>query len=63
VCRGYHSREVDTYGAPSTNTDSDANRDLFEEQVEVILKTFNNQSFSHHGKTYDLPPKGLPYRG
>ena len=63
VGRGYHSREVDTYGAPSTITDSDANRDLFEEQVEIIMKAFNNRSFSHHGKVYDLPPKGMPYRG
>jgi alkanesulfonate monooxygenase SsuD/methylene tetrahydromethanopterin reductase-like flavin-dependent oxidoreductase (luciferase family) len=63
VGRGYHSREVDTYGAPSTITDSDANRDLFEEQVEIILKAFNNRSFSHHGKVYDLPLRGMPYRG
>ena len=62
VGRGYHSREVDTFGAPSTNTDSDANRELFEEQVEIIFKAFNNESFSHHGKHYDLPPD-VPYRG
>ena len=60
--RGYHSREVDTYGAPSTITDSDANRELFEEQVEIILKSFNSDSFSHQGKYYNLPPK-VPYRG
>ena len=62
VGRGYHSREVDTFGAPSTNTDSDANRDLFEEQVEVILKAFNNRSFSHHGENYVIPPPAQ-YRG
>lgn len=62
VGRGYHSREVDTFGAPSTNTDSDANRALFEEQVEIIFKAFNNRSFSHHGQYYDIPPK-VPYRG
>ena len=60
--RGYHSREVDTFGVPSTNTDSDANRELFEEQVEIIFQAFNQQSFSHHGKHYDLPPR-VPYRG
>jgi len=62
VGRGYHSREVDTFGAPSTITDSDANRELFEEQVEIMMKAFNNASFSHHGKYYDLPPQ-VPYRG
>ena len=62
VGRGYHSREVDTFGAPSTVTNTDANRELFEEQVEVMLKAFNNRSFSHQGKYYTIPPR-VPYRG
>lgn len=60
VGRGYHSREVESFGAPIL--DQDANRDLFEEQVEVIFKAFNSQSFSHQGKHYTIPPK-VPYRG
>ena len=60
--RGYHSREVDTFGVPSTNTDNDANREMFEEQVEIIMKAFNEASFSHQGKHYTLPPE-VPYRG
>ncbi|MCH8801203.1 MAG: LLM class flavin-dependent oxidoreductase [Chloroflexi bacterium] len=62
VGRGYHSREVDTFGVPSTDTDNDANREIFEEQVEIIMKAFNEPSFSHHGKHYTLPPE-VPYRG
>ncbi len=62
VGRGYHSREVDTFGVPSTNTDSDANREIFEEQVEIMMKAFNEVSFSHHGKHYTIPPE-VPYRG
>ena len=62
VGRGYHTREVDSFGSPSTMTDSEANRDLFEEQVEIIFKAFNNPSFSHQGKNYNIPP-GVPYRG
>ena len=62
VGRGYHSREVDSFGAPSTLTDNDANRELFEEQVEIILKSFNNRSFSHQGENYNIPPR-VPYRG
>ena len=62
VGRGYHSREVETFGAPSTAIDNDANRELFEEGVELILKSFNERSFSHHGKHYDIPPD-VPYRG
>jgi alkanesulfonate monooxygenase SsuD/methylene tetrahydromethanopterin reductase-like flavin-dependent oxidoreductase (luciferase family) len=60
VGRGYHTREVDTFGAPLL--DQVANRELFEEQFEVIFKAFNLESFSHHGKYYDLPPK-VAYRG
>jgi alkanesulfonate monooxygenase SsuD/methylene tetrahydromethanopterin reductase-like flavin-dependent oxidoreductase (luciferase family) len=60
VGRGYHSREVETLGAPVI--DNDANRELFEEQMEVIFKAFNEESFSHHGKYYTLPAD-VPYRG
>jgi len=60
VGRGYHSREVETFGAPIL--DQDANRELFEEQVEIILKSFDQESFSHQGKHYTLPP-AVPYRG
>lgn len=60
VGRGYHSREVETFGAPVI--DNDANRELFEEQMEVIFKAFNEESFTHHGKYYNLPAD-VPYRG
>ena len=60
IGRGYHTREVETFGAPMLN--QDANRALFEEQVEVIFKAFNNESFSHKGEHYTLPPE-VPYRG
>ena len=39
-----------------------ANRELFEEQVDIIFKAFNEESFSHKGKHYTLPPE-VPYRG
>lgn len=60
IGRGYQAREVETFGSPLI--DQDANRELFEEQVEIILKAFNQESFSHHGKHYDIPPD-VPYRG
>ena len=60
VGRGYHSREVESFGAPII--DQNANRELFEEQVDIIFKAFNNESFSHKGKYYTLPPE-VPYRG
>ena len=58
--RGYHTREVETFGSPLL--DQAANRELFEEQVDVIFKAFNEDSFSHKGKHYTLPPE-VPYRG
>jgi alkanesulfonate monooxygenase SsuD/methylene tetrahydromethanopterin reductase-like flavin-dependent oxidoreductase (luciferase family) len=60
VGRGYHSREVETFGQPML--DAEANRELFEEQVEIILKAFREESFSHQGKHYTIPPD-VPYRG
>jgi len=60
VGRGYHTREVETFGAPML--DADANRDLFEEQIEIILKAFREPSFSHQGIHYTFPPP-VPYRG
>jgi alkanesulfonate monooxygenase SsuD/methylene tetrahydromethanopterin reductase-like flavin-dependent oxidoreductase (luciferase family) len=60
VGRGYHTREVESFGAPLL--DQAANRELFEEQVDIIFKAFNSESFSHRGKHYTLPPE-VPYRG
>jgi alkanesulfonate monooxygenase SsuD/methylene tetrahydromethanopterin reductase-like flavin-dependent oxidoreductase (luciferase family) len=60
VGRGYHTREVETFGTPML--DQDLNRELFEEQVEIIFKAFNEPAFSHAGKHYTLPPR-VPYRG
>ncbi len=60
VGRGYHTREVESFGSPLL--DQAANRDLVEEQVEIIFKAFNERSFSHQGKNYTIPPR-VPYRG
>src|SRR2546428_10252126 len=60
VGRGYHTREVHTFGAPLL--DQPATRELFEEQVEFILTAFNNAAFSHEGKHYTIPAR-VPYRG
>ena len=60
VGRGYHTREVETFGSPLL--DQAGNRELFEEQVDIIFKAFNQESFSHRGKNYVIPPD-VPYRG
>jgi alkanesulfonate monooxygenase SsuD/methylene tetrahydromethanopterin reductase-like flavin-dependent oxidoreductase (luciferase family) len=53
IGRGYQSREVETLGGPLL--DQDANRELFEEQLEIIRKAWDEESFSHHGKHYRIP--------
>jgi len=60
VGRGYQSREVETLGAPLT--DNDANREYFEEQMEIIFKAFNKESFSHKGKHFTIPAEA-EFRG
>ena len=60
VGRGYHTREVETFGAPLLDTE--ANREFFEEQLELLLKCFNDEAFHHKGKYYECPPP-VPYRG
>ena len=60
VGRGYHTREVETFGAPLL--DAEANRELFEEQLQLLLKCFNEDAFHHKGKYYECPP-AVDYRG
>ncbi len=60
VGRGYQSREVESLGG--ILLDANANRELFEEQMEIIFKAFNEDSFSHKGKYYTIPAP-VPFRG
>jgi alkanesulfonate monooxygenase SsuD/methylene tetrahydromethanopterin reductase-like flavin-dependent oxidoreductase (luciferase family) len=60
VGRGYHSREVESFGAPLL--DADKNREFFEEQLKLLLTCFNEQSFHFKGKYYEAPPP-VDYRG
>ena len=60
VGRGYHTREVETFGSPML--DQNANRERSEEKVEILFKAFSEPAFSHRGKHYTLPPR-VPYRG
>ncbi|TMJ00047.1 MAG: LLM class flavin-dependent oxidoreductase [Alphaproteobacteria bacterium] len=60
VGRGYHTREVESFGAPLL--DANKNRELFEEGLELLLKCFNEPQFHHKGKFYEAPPP-VDYRG
>lgn len=60
VGRGYHTREVESFGSPML--DNAANLALFEEQMDVLMKCFDEEAWSHHGQHYQIPPP-VPYRG
>ena len=60
VGRGYHTREVESFGTPLI--DQNANREMFEEGVEVLFKAFAGRPFSNQGKYYTIPPE-VPYYG
>lgn len=59
IARGSQTREIEPFGAPML--DQEANRDLFEEQVEILMHAFHDDEFSHKGKHYTIPP-AIPYR-
>lgn len=60
VGRGYHTREVESLGGPLLDTE--ANAALFQEQMEVIFKAFDEDSWSHRGRFYTIPAD-VDYRG
>jgi alkanesulfonate monooxygenase SsuD/methylene tetrahydromethanopterin reductase-like flavin-dependent oxidoreductase (luciferase family) len=60
VGRGYHSREVESLGGPLL--DAEANAAMFREQMEILFKAFNEESWSHAGRFYTIPA-AVEYRG
>lgn len=73
VGRGTVPREVQTLspfgvsiGSHDNPDQKDAdtiNREVFAESVEILKKALDNESFSHDGQYYTLPPAGIPDRG
>ncbi len=66
VGRGTVPRESTALGARmgwNESADDQYNRELFEEQMEVIKKAWSSESFSHRGRSYTLPADGLDDRG
>jgi alkanesulfonate monooxygenase SsuD/methylene tetrahydromethanopterin reductase-like flavin-dependent oxidoreductase (luciferase family) len=48
--------------SPAPLLDQAANRELFEEGVDILFKAFEGKPFWHKGKYYTIPPE-VPYRG
>src|SRR5216683_242246 len=58
IGRGYQPRENETLGRPygSTIQDQERNRKAFEEVVTIMKKCWTENSFSHHGENFSVPP-------
>jgi alkanesulfonate monooxygenase SsuD/methylene tetrahydromethanopterin reductase-like flavin-dependent oxidoreductase (luciferase family) len=66
IGRGTEERESNVFGVNvgyGNNPDDVANREIFEEQVEVFKAATSNERFSHRGKHYTIPPDDLTFRG
>ncbi|MFN8633789.1 MAG: LLM class flavin-dependent oxidoreductase [Chloroflexota bacterium] len=66
IGRGTVPRESTALGARmgwNDSADDLYNRELFEEQVEIVKKAWHNETFSHRGTHYTLPADSLDDRG
>ena len=55
--------KVGSYDNPDQQADDKANRMMFDEAMEVIVSSLDNERFSFHGDYFDFPPPGIPDRG
>lgn len=66
IGRGTVPRESTALGARmgwNDSPDDQYNRELFEEQMDIIKTAWHNETFSYRGKFYHLPAEGLDDRG
>lgn len=60
--RGSVEREARVFGAHfgrGGDEDDRKNRELFEEQMEIMRLAWEQPEFSFHGKYYNIPPEGI----
>lgn len=70
VGRGTVPREAECLGSfvgsfdnPDKADADRINREMFDEAMDVIVAALDNETFSHKGKYFQLPPEGIPDRG
>jgi alkanesulfonate monooxygenase SsuD/methylene tetrahydromethanopterin reductase-like flavin-dependent oxidoreductase (luciferase family) len=66
IGRGTVPREAEPLGTRvgwNSDPDDTYNREVFEEQVEIIKRAWHNETFSFQGKHYQLPPQKIDDRG
>jgi alkanesulfonate monooxygenase SsuD/methylene tetrahydromethanopterin reductase-like flavin-dependent oxidoreductase (luciferase family) len=66
IGRGTVPREAGPLGTRvgwNSDPDDTYNREVFEEQVEIIKRAWHNETFTFSGKHYELPPREIDDRG
>jgi alkanesulfonate monooxygenase SsuD/methylene tetrahydromethanopterin reductase-like flavin-dependent oxidoreductase (luciferase family) len=54
---------VGSHDNPDKAADDTFNREIFEESMEIIRRSLDNETFSFQGKHFQLPLPGIPDRG
>jgi alkanesulfonate monooxygenase SsuD/methylene tetrahydromethanopterin reductase-like flavin-dependent oxidoreductase (luciferase family) len=66
IGRGTVPREAEPLGTRvgwNGDPDDTYNREVFEEQVQILKLAWHNETFTHAGKHYQLPPQKIDDRG
>jgi alkanesulfonate monooxygenase SsuD/methylene tetrahydromethanopterin reductase-like flavin-dependent oxidoreductase (luciferase family) len=66
IGRGTVPREAEPLGTRvgwNSDPDDTYNREVFEEQVQIIKLAWHNETFTYSGKHYQLPPQKIDDRG
>ena len=59
IGRGVRSREGSVFHPKSDPANPEANRELFEETIDVLISSWTNEFFSHKGPNYTFPAPGI----
>ena len=54
---------IGSHDNPDAIAADDHNREVFEESMEIVRRSLDNETFSFHGKHFTLPVPGIPDRG
>jgi len=54
---------IGSHDNPDQAAADQLNREVFEESMEIVKRALDNESFSFHGKHFQVPVPGIPDRG
>jgi alkanesulfonate monooxygenase SsuD/methylene tetrahydromethanopterin reductase-like flavin-dependent oxidoreductase (luciferase family) len=54
---------IGSHDNPDQAAADELNREVFEESMEIVRRALDNESFSFHGKHFQIPVPGIPDRG